>query len=815
MLKEQESWEARRQKIPLRADVEWFDFEHFKNRYTENEGMAIIEVLVGDSQIALGVSRKTVTRDPEKRYIRTPKPKPNSKLAVDEESCWIQRVRIQSPQLILLLSRLTGHRNSWSTNTPRTFLAPFRCFYYCLQQLKECLKLLQANWPTTETPASPIPPTSSTSETEAKSNQKREELDDAPGIDRGSSFSSHVDPGLVAPQMAVSGDVDSPITLAHLTTFIDFIEKHIVPLWHRASGTNKRKFRFTDLWMAFQPGDLLYSPSANSNDHRSTKMYQTAWRLLTLTLALFASDKPDDIPEIYDYELEVHAYYIDYDGISYVPVNHIFKIKHFHGERDISALDIYPLRFLKDDDKTKSTLREQGMWFRQAIAKKHLSCNGWTLTCGPDGTSSESKESAYVEHIDGDVIIDFVEGYKSEPRLTSLGPSSWKEMTSFDDLNWPEGYDELEISYWRPYGNNDQLESFFEIKEKIQITEWFAERLQNEQVNTRAILKNLEEGRRTNDLDEEDVLLLPCRVIAYAFRERRFVMLDIKSLKNPEASDDVFNDLKIDPSHRIMVESLVKSHLEKQSTQKLCPSINMNQDLIRGKGSGLVILLHGVPGVDEADIFLSRRELGDLKRNALVSVFLRVLEYYSGILFLTTNRVGTLDEAFKSRIHISLYYPPLDKKQTMEIFEVNIKKLQKIIHEKEKLQAELDPLSPAISGERPRLAVNPRSILHYAEWHFEINENTPEQRWNGRQIRNAFQVAYSLAQFDLNNTALCYGNEASDRPTPRALGVGALNWRQFDTVSKAVEKFESYLVDATNFTDGDRARKEAIRADNV
>jgi len=53
-------------------------------------------------------------------------------------------------------------------------------------------------------------------------------------------------------------------------------------------------------------------------------------------------------------------------------------------------------------------------------------------------------------------------------------------------------------------------------------------------------------------------------------------------------------------------------------------------------------------------------------------VFLRVLEYYSGILFLTTNRVGTLDEAFKSRIHLSLYYPSLNRDQTLQIFEMNI-----------------------------------------------------------------------------------------------------------------------------------------------
>jgi hypothetical protein len=43
----------------------------------------------------------------------------------------------------------------------------------------------------------------------------------------------------------------------------------------------------------------------------------------------------------------------------------------------------------------------------------------------------------------------------------------------------------------------------------------------------------------------------------------------------------------------------------------------------------------------------------------IVSVFPRVLEYYEGILFLTTNRVGVFDETFKSRIHLPLYYPLL------------------------------------------------------------------------------------------------------------------------------------------------------------
>lgn len=36
--------------------------------------------------------------------------------------------------------------------------------------------------------------------------------------------------------------------------------------------------------------------------------------------------------------------------------------------------------------------------------------------------------------------------------------------------------------------------------------------------------------------------------------------------------------------------------------------------------------------LDEADIFLAQRTNQDIERNALVSVFLRVLEYYEGIL---------------------------------------------------------------------------------------------------------------------------------------------------------------------------------------
>jgi len=45
----------------------------------------------------------------------------------------------------------------------------------------------------------------------------------------------------------------------------------------------------------------------------------------------------------------------------------------------------------------------------------------------------------------------------------------------------------------------------------------------------------------------------------------------------------------------------------------------------------------------------------------LLSVFLRVLEYFNGLLFLTTNRVSGIDEAIVSRcIAMIKYHPPID-----------------------------------------------------------------------------------------------------------------------------------------------------------
>jgi hypothetical protein len=68
--------------------------------------------------------------------------------------------------------------------------------------------------------------------------------------------------------------------------------------------------------------------------------------------------------------------------------------------------------------------------------------------------------------------------------------------------------------------------------------------------------------------------------------------------------------------------------------------------------------------LDEANVPLEQRSIQDIHRNALVCVFLRTLEYYQGIMFLTTNWVRQIEDAITSRIHFKLKYDNLKPRAT-------------------------------------------------------------------------------------------------------------------------------------------------------
>lgn len=165
-------------------------------------------------------------------------------------------------------------------------------------------------------------------------------------------------------------------------------------------------------------------------------------------------------------------------------------------------------------------------------------------------------------------------------------------------------------------------------------------------------------------------------------------------------------------------------------------------------------------------------------------MFLRVLEYYAGILFLTTNRVGDFDEAFSSRIHISLHYPKLNEKKTTEVFKLNMAMIEDRFKDKGR-QINID-----------KVEIGGFAVKYYNSY--------PDARWNGRQIRNACQTALALAEFEAQ------GNSHKAIQNPNA----EINLRMdhLETVANAYREFAKYQ-DKIDGTDADRrALEDGIRA---
>jgi hypothetical protein len=111
--------------------------------------------------------------------------------------------------------------------------------------------------------------------------------------------------------------------------------------------------------------------------------------------------------------------------------------------------------------------------------------------------------------------------------------------------------------------------------------------------------------------------------------------------------------------------------------------------LTRAQRWGAVML------IDEADVYIKRRD-DDMTMNAVVGVFLRVLEYFNGLLFLTTNRVDDIDEAIVSRcIAMIKFYPP-DAAARAKIWRVMTEQFHLQIDDA--LLAELAEIFPQATG---------------------------------------------------------------------------------------------------------------------
>jgi len=212
-------------------------------------------------------------------------------------------------------------------------------------------------------------------------------------------------------------------------------------------------------------------------------------------------------------------------------------------------------------------------------------------------------------------------------------------------------------------------------------------------------------------LTDDQLILCSCILKGYALKLKPWLDFFVDSVSEITWNSSALKNLVLPSSQKELILAFATSQIKNKDSF---------DDIISGEGKGIIMLLSGGPGIgktltaesvaenmkvplymmsagdlgsvssevesalsiilemvakwnavlllDECDVFLEERSAHDLERNKIVSIFLRTLEYYEGILFLTTNRVKNMDPAFQSRIHISMEYSALDKKARKQVW---------------------------------------------------------------------------------------------------------------------------------------------------
>ncbi|KAH7160976.1 P-loop containing nucleoside triphosphate hydrolase protein [Dactylonectria macrodidyma] len=464
---------------------------------------------------------------------------------------------------------------------------------------------------------------------------------------------------------------------------------------------------FPNLWMAFKPGDLIYIPA-----HRPTEPVAKVLEFDTMSRSCKCS-KPWCVRY---HRWSVRGYCVNYDGEKFGYDTAIAEIKYYEGYRALKELAVVPLQYHPDQHKIRAPHIARGKKFVDLQGRHHRRHTGTANALGKDRNSTLFGEEDFfpiqMTWINGRVVIDCKTFCEARPSH-SIDLVTGKPL--FKDKNCSSA-----------------------------------------------------------DFTDNQLIICHYEVAGFALNEKKWGFFHVDNLDEIQFDDNVFtSSLMLRPQIKKMILSLVKVHENEH--------VGFD-DIISGKGKGMIFLLHGEPGVgktltaesvadhckkpllridasvlgtsaasvesslaasfqlaerwkcvillDEADVFLEQRSSSDLERNSLVAVFLRVLEYYEGILFLTTNRLESFDRAFKSRVHLAIHLPKLDVTSRRSIWETF--------------------LSMASDSDRHLLAENG------ALGEFSLVD------LNGRQIKNVVRIAKARAESEGKPITKEFVDEALD-----------------------------------------------------
>ena len=513
------------------------------------------------------------------------------------------------------------------------------------------------------------------------------------------------------------------ILIKYLDTDYADIKKTLYPLLEANTIT------FDLLWALFKPNTIAYTPTyGNADEPRAFKIEYAV--------------KESSFMKGQWYSVE--GRYLEYDGKDFGFGSMSAEVDSFKGARKITSLSCYPLKYHRDADALRTKLIERG--------KRFVALRGMNYRFHKGMAFYKKKRSFVVKvNINGRVMVDPAIHRRINPNylISTVRPKD-PDLLDADDLGLSGGDDDDSEgcccgggsdSDEEHSGSSDTPRTVYKVVEdedgmphvvEVEVDENGNE-VQKEKID------RIDEGSKEREFTEEELLVASPVVLGFAFSEKLWLEFTISGISDIEWNQDAFGSLVLPNNQKSIVKALVESH-----TFHAAENID---DVIQGKGKGLVAVLHGPPGtgktltaegiaellrrplymvsagelgtdsrtleaelnkildiahswgavllLDEADVFLEKRTIHDIHRNALVSIFLRLLEYFQGILFLTTNRVETFDDAFQSRIHVALRYGDLTTKAKRSIWKMFLERVRAIegVHTAAFSEADYDMLS--------------------------------------------------------------------------------------------------------------------------
>lgn len=337
------------------------------------------------------------------------------------------------------------------------------------------------------------------------------------------------------------------------------------------------------------------------------------------------------------YQLNVQ--YVDYDGEKFGLCGTRLSIRAFGGTAPITKLPAFPLEYHPHEEKAKASMIKRGKLFEEYAGYHFKAYGGIALGPGFCGMIKYTVNSR--------IIIDTYAYNRFCPnRKVSLSRFSQSNEVSYDDDD-----------------NDDDCYDYYDDEDNFN----------TDDTSPKPRRKQLQ--AETPPLTPDQLLTATHTLRGYSLKDKKWLLFNIASVQPIVWNDRAFDSLVAPPEQKDLILTFAQTQADQAKKNRGRDSFD---DVIQGKGRGIIMLLSGPPGVgktltaesvaeqmqvplytmsagdlgtepqgveaalgnilemntkwnavlllDEADVFLEARGAHDLERNKLVSIFLRLLE---------------------------------------------------------------------------------------------------------------------------------------------------------------------------------------------